>query len=161
MGKKKRKAKAKVKAKTSLVRRSRDNAVDIYKLGNGRGRMNDVWVLEGMSVVVHIYILARLTPCNFFLFPKMKMKLKGRRFDTVEEIQAETQTVRNTPTKKNFQDAFQKWQIGVCAPRGDYFEDDGAELLDSTTIGPPCIYIYSVYTHIWEPGPPGCGVSQI
>jgi hypothetical protein len=39
----------------------------------------------------------------------MKIKLKGRRFDTAEEIQAETQTVLNTLTKKAFQDAFQKW----------------------------------------------------
>jgi len=27
-----------------------------------------------------------LAPCDFFLFPKMKLKLKGRRFDTTEEI---------------------------------------------------------------------------
>lgn len=27
-----------------------------------------------------------LAPCDFFLFPKMKMRLKGRKFDTVEEI---------------------------------------------------------------------------
>jgi hypothetical protein len=26
---------------------------------------------------------------DFFLFPKMKLKLKGRRFDTIEEIQGE------------------------------------------------------------------------
>jgi hypothetical protein len=42
-----------------------------------------------------------LAPCDFFLFPKMKIKLKGRRFDTVEEIRVETQ--------KDFQDEFQKW----------------------------------------------------
>jgi hypothetical protein len=29
-----------------------------------------------------------LAPCDFFLFPKMKIKLKGPRFDTVEETQA-------------------------------------------------------------------------
>jgi len=27
-----------------------------------------------------------LTPCDFFLFPKMKLLLKGRRFGTTEEI---------------------------------------------------------------------------
>jgi hypothetical protein len=26
---------------------------------------------------------------DFFLFPKMKLKLKGHRFDTIEEIPAE------------------------------------------------------------------------
>jgi hypothetical protein len=32
-----------------------------------------------------------LAPCDFFVFPKMKLRLKGRRFDTTEEIHAETQ----------------------------------------------------------------------
>jgi hypothetical protein len=32
-----------------------------------------------------------LAPCEFFLFTKIKLKLKGRRFDTIEEIQAESQ----------------------------------------------------------------------
>jgi hypothetical protein len=33
-----------------------------------------------------------LALCDFFLFPKMELKLKGRRFDTIEEIQAESQS---------------------------------------------------------------------
>jgi hypothetical protein len=36
----------------------------------------------------------------------MNIKFKGQRFDTVEEIQAEMQTVLNTLTKKQFWDAF-------------------------------------------------------
>jgi hypothetical protein len=36
-----------------------------------------------------------LAPCDFFVFQKMKLKLKGRRFDTNEEIQAESQRVLN------------------------------------------------------------------
>jgi hypothetical protein len=48
--------------------------------------------------------------CNFFLFPKMKLKLKGLRFDTIEEIQAESQRVINTRTEKDLQEAFQKWK---------------------------------------------------
>jgi hypothetical protein len=27
-----------------------------------------------------------IAPCDFFLLPKMKIKLKGRRFDSIEEI---------------------------------------------------------------------------
>ena len=37
-----------------------------------------------------------LVPCNFFLFPKMKLRLKGRRFDTTEEIPAEMHEVIDT-----------------------------------------------------------------
>jgi hypothetical protein len=40
-----------------------------------------------------------LAPCYVFLFPKIKLKLKGRRFDTVEEIQAESQRVLDTDRK--------------------------------------------------------------
>ncbi|PNF18540.1 hypothetical protein B7P43_G08515 [Cryptotermes secundus] len=83
-----------------------------------------------MAVVPHPLYSPDLAPCNFFLFPKMKIKLKGRRFDTVEEIQAEMQTVLNTLTKKDFQDAFEKWQkrCDRCMrSQGDYFEGDGAE----------------------------------
>jgi hypothetical protein len=36
----------------------------------------------------------------------MKLKLKGRRFDTIEEIQAESQRVLDTLTEKYFQEAF-------------------------------------------------------
>jgi hypothetical protein len=31
-------------------------------------------------------IIGDLAPCDLFLFPKMRLKLKGRRFDTIEEI---------------------------------------------------------------------------
>jgi hypothetical protein len=40
----------------------------------------------------------------------MKLKLKGRRFDTVEEIQAKSQRVLDTPTEKDFQETFEKWR---------------------------------------------------
>jgi hypothetical protein len=58
----------------------------------------------------------------------MKLKLKGRWFDTTEEIQAESQRLLDSLTEKDFQEAFQKWRrrwdrcphVG-----GNYFEDDG------------------------------------
>jgi transposase len=34
-----------------------------------------------------------LAPCDFFLFPKVKLQLKYRRFDRVEEIQRKSQNV--------------------------------------------------------------------
>ena len=68
-----------------------------------------------------------LAPCDFFLFPKMELKLKGRQFDTIEEIQAEMQKVLDTLTEKDFQEAFQKWrrQWDQCLRAGgNYFEGD-------------------------------------
>jgi hypothetical protein len=49
-----------------------------------------------MSVIPHPPYSPHLAPCEFFLFPKIKLKLKGRRFDTIEEIQAESQIVLDT-----------------------------------------------------------------
>jgi hypothetical protein len=53
-----------------------------------------------MAVIPHPPHSPDLPPCDFFLFPKMKLKLKGRRFDKIEEIQAEWQRVLDTVTEK-------------------------------------------------------------
>jgi len=61
-----------------------------------------------IAVIHHPPYSSYLASCDFFLFPKMKLKLKGRQFNTFTEIQAETQKVLNTLTEKDFQEAFQK-----------------------------------------------------
>jgi hypothetical protein len=67
-----------------------------------------------MAVIPHPPYSPDLAPCDFLLFPKMKLKLKGRRFDNIEEIQ-------------DFQEAFQKWKpCDRCLHAGgNYFEGDG------------------------------------
>jgi hypothetical protein len=40
----------------------------------------------------------------------MKLKLKGRRFDSIEEIQTESQNVLNTLTRNDFQQCFRSWK---------------------------------------------------
>jgi len=55
------------------------------------------------------------------------MKLKGRRFKTLEEIQAESQAVMNTLRTNDVQEYFENWyhRWGRCqASEGDYFEGD-------------------------------------
>jgi histone-lysine N-methyltransferase SETMAR len=59
-------------------------------------------VQECLPVVPHPPYSPDLAPFGIFPFPKMKIKLKGQRFDTVEKIQA--------LTKIHFQDAFPKWK---------------------------------------------------
>jgi hypothetical protein len=71
-----------------------------------------------MVVIPHPPYSPDLVPCDFFLFTKIKLKLKGRQFDTIEEIQAESQRVLDTLTEKDFQEAFQKWRTGVCMREG-------------------------------------------
>jgi hypothetical protein len=57
-----------------------------------------------MAVIPNPPYSPDLAPCDFFLFPKMKLNLKGCRFDTIEEIQAELQRVLDTRTE-DFQEA--------------------------------------------------------
>ena len=63
---------------------------------------------NNMAVIPHTTYSPDLAPCDFFLFPKIELKLKGRRFDTTEEIQAESQRMLDTMIEKDFQEAFQK-----------------------------------------------------
>jgi hypothetical protein len=60
----------------------------------------------------------------------MKLKLKGCRFDGLEEIQRESQNVLGRLREQDFQHAFQQWQRrwdrSVAAQR-DYFEGDAAQ----------------------------------
>jgi hypothetical protein len=70
-----------------------------------------------------------LALCDFFLFQKMKLKLKGRLFDTREEIHAESPRGINTLTEKGFKELFQKWRRrwNRCQKAGgNYFEGDGS-----------------------------------
>jgi hypothetical protein len=52
-----------------------------------------------MAVIPNPMYSPDLAPCDFFPFPKIKLKLNGRRFDTTEEIQAKSQRVLDTNRK--------------------------------------------------------------
>jgi hypothetical protein len=81
-----------------------------------------------MAVILHSPCFPDFTPCDFFLFPKMKLKLKGRRFDTTEEIQAESQRLLDILTEKDFYEAFKNEGDGGTALLNageNYFESDG------------------------------------
>ena len=64
-----------------------------------------------------------LSPCDFCLFPK----LRGRRYETIEEIKEAVTKVIDTLTQEDFHEAFQKLleRCNKCiAAEGDYFEGD-------------------------------------
>jgi hypothetical protein len=98
--------------------------------------MHELLAKNKIAVVQHPPYSVDLAPSTFFLFPEMKIKLKGRRFDTVEEIQAETHIVLSTQTEKHFEDTVQKSQklwVRCVRSQGDYFEGDGIEQNPSKT----------------------------
>jgi hypothetical protein len=80
-----------------------------------------------MAVIPQPPYCPDLAPCDFFLFPNMKLKLKVRRFDNIEFTQAKSQRVFDTLTEKEFQEAIQKWRRRwdrCLHAGGNYFEGD-------------------------------------
>ena len=60
-------------------------------------------------------------PRDFWLFPK----LRGRTYETIEEMKEAATKVIDTLTKEDFHGAFQKlleWHNKCIAARGDYFK---------------------------------------
>ncbi|KOC60760.1 Putative uncharacterized protein FLJ37770, partial [Habropoda laboriosa] len=89
--------------------------------------LSEFLTAKNMMVIPHPPYSADLVPRDFFLFSKMKLKLKGRRFDIVAEIQTESQQVLDTLGENDFQQTFQAWQHRwdrCINAGGDYFEGD-------------------------------------
>jgi hypothetical protein len=85
---------------------------------------------DSIITLPHLPYSPDLAPCDIFLFPKMKLQLRGRRFDRVKEIQQESQYVLGMLQKQDFQHVFQQWQRRwnrCVAAQGDYFEGDAAQ----------------------------------
>ena len=64
-----------------------------------------------------------LAPCDFWLFPK----LRGCRYETIEEMKEAVTKVIDTLTQEDFHGAFQKLleRFNKCiAARGDFLEGD-------------------------------------
>ena len=81
----------------------------------------------GINTVRHPPYSPDLTPCDFCLFPKLKEKLRGSRYETIEEMKEAVTKVTDTLTEKNVHGVFQKlleqYNKGIAAG-GDYFKGD-------------------------------------
>ncbi|UYV78288.1 hypothetical protein LAZ67_16000845 [Cordylochernes scorpioides] len=51
-----------------------------------------------------------LAPNDFFLYSKLKMNLKGRKFDNVDMIQAESKATLRNLSKSDFISCFDNWK---------------------------------------------------
>ena len=76
------------------------------------------------SVVPHPPYSLDLAPADFSPFPKLKTSLKGRCFQTTEEIKENSIRELSVITESTFKEAFQQWKKHwerCIASRGDYF----------------------------------------
>ena len=77
----------------------------------------------GIKTVPNPLYSPDLAPCDFWLFPK----LRGCRYETIEEMKEAVTKVIDTLTQEDFHGAFQKllgWYNKCIAAEGDYFEGD-------------------------------------
>ncbi|UYV84904.1 hypothetical protein LAZ67_X003942 [Cordylochernes scorpioides] len=68
-----------------------------------------------------------MAPCDFFLFPKLKRPMKGRRYATLDEIKTaskeELKKILKNDFLKCFEDGKNRWHKCIIT-HGDYFEGD-------------------------------------
>jgi transposase len=85
---------------------------------------------HSIPVVPHPPYSPDLAPCDFFLFPRLKSTLKGKRFQDVAEIQLNTTQQSQANPKQAYQTCTEKWkdhwnrciQSGGLYIEGDNFE---------------------------------------
>ena len=81
----------------------------------------------GIKIVPQPPYSPDFAPCDFYLFPKLKEKLRGCRYETIEDTKEAVTKVIDTLTQEDFHGAFQKlleWYNKCIAAGGDYFEGD-------------------------------------
>ena len=77
----------------------------------------------GINTVPHSPYSPDLAPCDFCLFPK----LRGCRYETIEEMKEAVTKVIDMLTQEDFRRAFQnllEWYNKCIAGGGDYFKGD-------------------------------------
>ena len=85
--------------------------------------VTDYLTKMGLKTVPHRPYSRDLTPCDFWLFPK----LRGCRYETIEEMKEAVTKVIDTLTQEDFYGSFQKLleRYNKCiVAQGDYFEGD-------------------------------------
>jgi len=79
----------------------------------------------GAELLVHPPYSPDLAPCDFFLFPELKKYLRGRRFETDEEVNSTVTGALRVISKEGLWHVFETWQKrwDLCiTSQGSYFE---------------------------------------
>ncbi|UYV61131.1 hypothetical protein LAZ67_1003537 [Cordylochernes scorpioides] len=81
----------------------------------------------GFCTTITPLLTHHLAPCDFFLFPKLKRPLKGRRYATLDEIKTASKEELKKILKNDFLKCFEDWENRwhkFIISHGDYFEGD-------------------------------------
>ena len=80
---------------------------------------------RGISVLEHPPYSPDLAPCDFWLFPILKNRLAGRKFDRAQDLAKAVKLELLSIPKEQYQRAFQSWlrRLEKCVQvQGEYFE---------------------------------------
>ena len=80
---------------------------------------------EKVTVLPHPPYSPDLAPCDFFLFPKLKAFLAGRKYQSQQALGSAIHQYLITVPKSAYRDAFKKWihRLKLCiSSHGEYFE---------------------------------------
>ncbi|GFS27828.1 transposase [Elysia marginata] len=78
-----------------------------------------------IQVLPHPAYSPDLAPCDFWLFPILKDRLAGRKFDRIQDLTKAVNSELRTIPEEDYQGVFRKWQIRLkrCIENhGEYFE---------------------------------------
>ena len=100
-------------------KRFRQKRPALFKLGQWHFRQDNTPVHNSILVTDYLTKMGIKTvpqppfslvvaPCDFWLFPKLKEKLRGCSYETIEEMKEAVTKVIDTLTQKDFHGAFQK-----------------------------------------------------
>ncbi|KAL4113850.1 hypothetical protein QTP88_017411 [Uroleucon formosanum] len=102
----------------------------ILKKGHSSISINQFLATKNIPVAPQAPYSPDLSPCDFFLFPRIKIHLKGRHFGTLENIQSSvTDELKAIPVTE-FQNCYKQWKhrIQRCVDsQGNYFEGDNVK----------------------------------
>lgn len=111
---------------------------------------NNSWILHHDNAPSHTSIMVReflaknstktidqapyspdTAPADFFLFPKLKLPLRGRRFESIEDIKQNSRKELMAIPKSAYKECFNEWIIRwrkCIQVQGEYFEGDKINL---------------------------------
>ena len=80
---------------------------------------------EQVKLLPHPPYSPDLSPCDFFLFPRLKKELAGRSYNEVNSLARGVQAVVDSIPKDDYYKSFEDWKrrLKICIEvQGNYFE---------------------------------------
>jgi hypothetical protein len=95
------------------------------------GQFVNFWRKKCIPVLPQAPYSPNFSPCEFYLFPKLKSRFKIYHFQTLDSVQKAVTDAINTLTEADCQSRYEEWKIRwtkFAASEGYYFEWDNVHL---------------------------------